>query len=224
MKLLAISNPEFIPDEAEIINSLFREGLVCLHIRKPESDPVDFNSLLNKIDSEFLDRISIHQHHNLAGEGGIKRLHFTEKERKLTSTETLEKLKSDGFALSTSIHDLSELNNLSPQFSYTFFGPVFDSISKLGYKGVLPVDFYLKPEIKKIPIIGLGGIDCKNLKKVMKMNFDGAAVLGILWRDRDNIIANFRKLRDVIHLINDHNQPITKIINDRHQPPGNARC
>lgn len=205
MKLLAISNPDFIPDEAELINSLFREGLVCLHIRKPESDPTDFRNLLSQINPDFLDRISIHQHHNLAGEFGIKRLHFTEKERRMISPESLKKLRSRNFLLSTSIHDLSEMDNLSKHFSYTFFGPVFDSISKVGYKGVLPDDFYFKPENKKIPIIGLGGIDCQNFGKVAKMNFDGAAVLGILWRDTENIIVNFRELRDVVNLINDRN-------------------
>lgn len=210
MKLLAISNPAFFPDEAEIINSLFREGLVCLHIRKPESDLDDFRNLLNKINPDFLDRISIHQHHNLARQFGIKRLHFTEKERKLTAPESLEKLISDNFLLSTSIHDLSELDNLSEHFSYSFFGPVFDSISKAGYKGVLPDDFFIQPEIKKIPIIGLGGINCQNLEKVVKMNFDGVAVLGMLWNDPENIMINFRELMDVVNLINDNDQPTTK--------------
>lgn len=208
MKLLAISNPEFIPDEAELINSLFREGLVCLHIRKPESDPTDFRNLLNKINPDFLDRISIHQHHDLAGEFGIKRLHFTEKDRKMISHESLKKLKSDDFLLSTSIHDLSVLNNLSEHFSYTFFGPVFNSISKAGYTGILPDNFYLEPKINKIRIIGLGGIFSENLEKVREMNFDGAAVLGTLWKEPENVIANYRELRDVVNLINDRNQCI----------------
>ena len=204
MKLLAISNPEFIPEEADLINSLFREGLVCLHIRKPESNPADFRNLLSNINPDFLGRISIHQHHNLAGEFGIKRLHFTEKERKSVSTEILENLKSGDFLLSTSIHDLSELKILSGHFSYTFFGPVFNSISKVGYKGVLPDNFYIEPEMKKIPIIGLGGIFSVNLKKIKEMNFDGAAVLGTLWKDPENVVTNYRELLDVVNLINKH--------------------
>lgn len=206
MKLLAISNPEFIPDEAELINSLFREGLVCLHIRKPESNLANFRNLLSKIHPDFLDRISIHQHHNLAGKFGIKRFHFTEKDRKQESTERLEILRSGGFLLSTSIHDLSEMANLSDHFSYTFFGPVFNSISKAGYTGILPDNFYLEPKIKKIQIIGLGGIFSENLEKVREMNFDGVAVLGTLWKEPENVITNYRELRDVVNLINDRNQ------------------
>ncbi|MCF0054372.1 thiamine phosphate synthase [Dyadobacter sp. CY356] len=202
MKLLAISNPKFFPDEAEIINSLFREGLVCLHIRKPESEEDDFRNLLSNIKPEFRDRISIHQYHKLAGEFGIKRLHFPEKERKLASQESLEKLLSDDFLLSTSIHDLSEISNLSEHFSYTFFGPVFNSISKSGYQGVLSHDFFIEPDIKKIPMIGLGGVNIQNLQQIGKMNFDGAAVLGTLWEKPENAISNFRKLREMVNFIN----------------------
>jgi thiamine-phosphate pyrophosphorylase len=202
MKLLAISSPDFIPDEAALINSLFREGLVCLHIRKPESGEEEFAYLLSQIEPDFLDSIAVHQHHNLAKELGVKRLHFTEKDRKMTDPEIFKSLKNSNFILSTSIHELAEIDNLSPAFSYTFFGPVFDSISKTGYKSVLPDDFYIRPEIKKIPIIGLGGISSKNLEKVYAMNFDGAAVLGTLWNEPENVIVKFRKLWDAVNFMN----------------------
>jgi thiamine-phosphate diphosphorylase len=195
MILLAISDPEFIPDEAAIINSLFREGLVCLHLRKPASTPNMLKALLSKIESTFIDRIAIHQHHDLAGQFGITRLHFTEKDRKLASQKSLEYLKSEGYLLSTSIHDLNETSSLSTLFSYTFFGPVFDSISKSGYKSALPADFFLAEEIKKIPVIALGGIDITNLKKVKAMNFDGAAVLGTLWENPPSAPTQFKKLK-----------------------------
>lgn len=194
MKLLAISDPAFIPDEAELINSLFREGLVCLHIRKPASSPKELKALLLKIETDFIDRIAIHQHHHLAHAFGIKRLHFTEKDRKLASPGNLENLKSEGYLLSTSIHELTEISKLSKVFSYTFFGPMFDSISKTGYKSALPPDFFLRPETKKIPVIALGGIDITNLGKVKTMNFDGAAVLGTLWKDPKSAPEKFKKI------------------------------
>ena len=204
MKLLAISNPDFIPDEAVLINSLFREGLVCLHIRKPGSSKDDFAYLLSQIEPDFLDRIAVHQYHNLAKEFGIKRLHFTEKDRKMTDPEIFRTYKNSNLILSTSIHKLAEVDNLSQDFSYTFFGPVFDSISKTGYKSMLPDDFYIRSEIKKIPIIGLGGISNKNLEKVCAMNFDGAAVLGTLWNEPENVIVKFRELWNEVNVLNQH--------------------
>jgi thiamine-phosphate pyrophosphorylase len=197
MKLLAISDPEFIPDEAEIINSLFREGLVCMHIRKPASDENQFKALLTKIEPEFMDSIAIHQHHALAHDLGIQRLHFTEKDRKMTSEEKLALLRDAGYRLSTSIHDAKDLSGLSPVFSYTFLGPVFDSISKTDYKSAFSADFYLDEKTKRIPVIALGGIDITNLKKVKAMNFDGAAILGTLWKDPKSALNTFQKLIEV---------------------------
>ena len=196
MKLLAISSPDFIPGETAIINGLFREGLECMHIRKPDSKRDDVARLLSEIEYDFLDRIAIHQHRELAAEFGIRRLHFTEKNRMMTSDERLKELCDNGFKLSTSIHDLAELENISKAFSYTFFGPVFDSISKSGYKSAVDVDFFVQEKSKRIPVIGLGGIDISNIQKVKNMNLDGAAVLGVLWWDPARALEVFRMLRE----------------------------
>ncbi len=194
MKLIAISSPEFIPGEAAIINSLLREGLECMHIRKPGSTRDDFAGLLSEIEPAFFDRIALHQHHELTAEFGVRRLHFTETERRITSDAQQEKLSKNGFALSTSIHDLVELDNISPALSYTFFGPVFDSISKSGYKSAVAKDFFMVEKSKRIPVIALGGIDVLNIQNVRKMNFDGAAVLGALWRNPSRALEIFRTL------------------------------
>jgi thiamine-phosphate pyrophosphorylase len=198
MRLLAISDPAFIPEEAEIINSLFREGLVCMHIRKPESSALAYRTLLSGINPAFLGSISLHQHHGLAAGFGIHRLHFTEENRRSATEEKLGMLHGQGYVLSTSIHDLKETGTLPAVFDYTFFGPVFNSISKSGYKSVLPGDFFFNPEAKKIPVIGLGGIDSTNLKEIEKMNFDGAAVLGTLWEDPGKAVEVFIRLKALV--------------------------
>jgi thiamine-phosphate pyrophosphorylase len=199
MKLIIITDPEFIPGEAAIINNLFRNGMACLHIRKPESKEVELRALLSAIDFCFLDKAAIHQHHNLAEEFGIKRLHFTAHNRIATSPEQLGSLHEKGYILSTSVHDLNELNTLSPFFSYTFFGPVFDSISKVGYLTSLPDHFSLNKEMKKVPVIGLGGIDISNLQKTKIMNLDGVAVLGALWQNPAQAVENLIELQKEVY-------------------------
>ena len=194
MKLIVISNPDFIQEEAEIINGLFVAGLKCLHLRKPDSTEKEMRELIEKINPVFYNRLSLHQHHILAKHFGIFRLHFTEKNRGQTSEEKLQKLKEEGYRISTSIHNLVQVDLLSPHFDYSFFGPVFDSISKSGYKSVLTKDFFMSNELKKIPIIGLGGIDIENIQEVEKMNFDGAAVLGTLWKDPMKAVDTFARL------------------------------
>ena len=198
MKLVVITDPEFIPDEAAIINALFRQGMTCLHVRKPDSKEAEFKALISEIEPDFLDKTAIHQHHRVAEACGIKRLHFTEQNRKATSPEQLERLVEKKYVLSTSIHDVNEITNLSPLFSYTFFGPVFDSISKKGLQTVLRENFILKKEFKKIPVIGLGGIDVENVYKTKKMNLDGVAVLGAIWQEPARAIEKLNALQQEI--------------------------
>lgn len=194
MKLIVISAPEFIQDEAKIINGLFAAGLECLHLRKPNATEKEMSELIAKIKPVFYNRLSLHQHHTLAKQFGIFRLHFTEKSRRQIPIETLLKLKKEGYKISTSVHDLAQMDLLSTHFDYTFFGPVFDSISKSDYKSVLSESSFLDKDLKKIPIIGLGGIDSSNIDKVKEMNFDGAAVLGTLWKDPMMAVATFVRL------------------------------
>ncbi|MCF0060048.1 thiamine phosphate synthase [Dyadobacter chenwenxiniae] len=181
MELIAISHPEFIPNEAERINALFRDGLLRLHIRKPGCNVADLNRLIGDINPDFYSKIALHSHHELAAQYGITRLHFPEKLRKETPEFMMEKFENAGFKLSTSIHDIDELDGLSKAFDYTFFGPVFDSISKTGYQRAITDDFYLEEEKKAVKVIAIGGIKRSNLHMIKTMNFDGAAMLGAIW-------------------------------------------
>ena len=45
MKLIIITSPDFIPDEARIVTELFKAGLDLLHVRKPGAD-VDRKSVV----------------------------------------------------------------------------------------------------------------------------------------------------------------------------------
>lgn len=179
--MIVISSPDFLPDEARSINRFFEEGMKYFHLRKPFSRKEEVKELIKAINPAYYDRISLHQHHELAEEFGISRLHFSEKHYGLTTPEVWKKLTDNGFRLSTSIHELAQLKTISPVFSYAFFGPVFDSISKRGYKSTLQDDFVLSNDLKTVKVIAIGGIDLSNISKIPAMNFDGVAVLGAIW-------------------------------------------
>lgn len=204
MKLIALSSPDFFSDEADRLNELFNAGLTCLHLRKPESNEADFGGLLSKINPAYLGNIAIHQHHRLAEVMGIKKLHFTEAHRKNTSVQKLETLFRRDFTLSTSVHHPADIEGLPGVFSYTFLGPVFDSISKSGYNSSLAASFILESNTKGIEVIALGGIQASNIGTISKMNFHGAAVLGTLWKNPKNAVARFTEL---YQLIKQNNQP-----------------
>ena len=203
MELIAISDPGFISNELSLLNQLFEAGLPLLHLRKEGLNSAGYAQIIKGIAPVFHPRLVLHQFHELISEFDIHRLHYPEKMRSQMNHFSAKHINS------TSVHQLEDLPTLNG-FSYAFLSPVFDSISKMGYKSVLPDDFYIQSEIKKTPVIGLGGISTGNLERVREMNFDGAAVLGSLWKEPENVIAKFREIRDVVYLMNrfgNHDEP-----------------
>jgi thiamine-phosphate pyrophosphorylase len=184
-----------LPGEAAIIQQLFAEGLEYFHLRKPDADEQAVRRLIEAIPAVYHNRIVMHGFFHLMSAYNIHRWHFREEHRQATTVETLAQEKDKGYILSTSVHDLTTLQQLPPLFEYTFFSPVFDSISKQQYRGVAGDDFYIRDEQKPVPVIALGGIDAGNMEKLGDMNFDGAAVLGTIWNEPAKAIDNFKILK-----------------------------
>ena len=200
MKLIVVSSPDQVNDETSIINKLFELGLEYFHIRKPADTEEQVRKLIAGIEPDYYPCLSLHQHHSLAEEFGIKRLHYTENERGKLNNNTLEGLISNGFILSTSIHDLSLLPSLN-EYHYVFFGPVYNSISKQGYTSVLPPGFKLSKINGSPIIIGIGGIEAKNIAGIKKMNFDGAAILGSIWNNTKQAVENLKIIQQCIRSV-----------------------
>jgi len=193
--LVVISNPTAIADEASIINALFDEGLKILHLRKPGIAADEMSALIEQIKQPYRHQIALHQHHELADDFGIHRLHFTEVRRKEMIGEKLVQLKGAKNILSTSIHQTEEYQNLSPCFVYTFFGPVFNSISKNGYTSAITDDFIFPVLFPHPKVIAIGGIDATNIQKALDMQFGGVAVLGTIWQKPGESIQQFKTLK-----------------------------
>ncbi|WP_183561448.1 thiamine phosphate synthase [Mucilaginibacter sp. SP1R1] len=194
MQLIVISNPDAIANEARIINQLFEAGLTRFHLRKPAYDAGQIVHLLNQIDEQYHYRIVLHQHHAVAQDFNIERLHYTEQHRQNTDAEQLTLQNYCGYILSTSVHNLAALQQLK-WFDNVFFGPVFNSISKPGYETTLPADFALDKKDIAVKVIALGGVEAANLCQIKAMNFDGAAVLGSIWNNPELAVANLKNLQ-----------------------------
>jgi thiamine-phosphate pyrophosphorylase len=190
MHLIVISSPISIPDEADLINRMFDAGLKLFHLRKPGDTLDEVRRLIQHIEPVYYSGIALHQYHEMADEFGMKRLHFKEESKPLNGHRSL--LKTKGYILSTSVHDLSDLHSLK-EFDYVFFSPVFDSISKSGYKSVIGQDFKLDKSIAT-DVIALGGLNRENINQAKTMGFAGAAVLGALWNDPPSAIRNLIEL------------------------------
>lgn len=82
-----------------------------------------------------------------------------------------------------SCHSFEEVNTLEGKLEYCFLSPIFDSISKQGYKAKFDeqeLKEFLKKD-RKIKVIGLGGVTEENYKELIAMGFDGGAFLGSVW-------------------------------------------
>jgi thiamine-phosphate pyrophosphorylase len=192
MDPIIISSPADCKDEFSIVNQLFEAGLQIFHLRKPGYSMLDCKRFLRAINPVYHDRIALHQHHELADEFMIRRLHYPEALR----NEQHIHLSTASVIRSTSIHHLDELRMLT-SYDYNFFSPVFDSLSKPGYSAVTNANFKLKKEAVTTKVVALGGIDTNNVLRVKEMNFDGLALLGCIWNQPAEAVATFLEIKSL---------------------------
>jgi thiamine-phosphate pyrophosphorylase len=198
MQLIVISSPVSFKDESKLINGLFENGLETFHLRKPEWGIKECREILTQIDVRYHNRIALHQCHELMFDYGINRLHFPEKLRKELIDHTTDPnalILNTSVILSTSVHRIEDIESLHG-FDYAFFGPVFDSYSKPGYKGVSRAQAdQVHIRQKKAKVIALGGIGLNTIARMKRMGFDGAAMLGWIWNDPLKAIDNFKQVK-----------------------------
>lgn len=188
--IVIITPEEWVRNETEWINELFREGLDLLHIRKPLMHREEMKSFIQKIEPGFHAQLVLHGHYDLTGDFGISRFHFREADRRNNVHKAFA-----GKVISTSVHDIGTFNELDDEWEYAFISPVFPSISKKGYGEESTVLNDIKNRNNpKVKLIALGGINENNIHKVFDSEADGAALLGAIWEDNDPLNI-FRKCR-----------------------------
>ncbi|SDG07203.1 thiamine-phosphate pyrophosphorylase [Pedobacter terrae] len=190
MELIVIARPTFFKEECHLVNQLFEAGLSVFHLRKPTEDEATHRKFMDGILPEYHPRIALHHFHVLANDYHMKRIHHTESFRKERDKDIWPADK----ILSTSLHHLADLQQIH-QYDYSFFGPVFNSFSKPGYRGVVPPNFRLEKQQGMPKIIALGGIGLTEIDQVNEMNFDGVALLGSIWSDPSQALSIFKKAR-----------------------------
>jgi thiamine-phosphate pyrophosphorylase len=181
--MIVITNPFTVVNEISIIDSLFEEGLYLLHIRKPNFSAIEMAQFIQQIKQEDRSKLVLHNHHDLAGDFGINRIHFSEKNREHSFS-----IRSDQKIFSTSTHSIEDFNALENDFEYAFLSPVFTSISKEDYHPKTNLFKALQSRTNhNTKVIALGGIDSKNIQKALENGFDDVALLGSIWNNENPI-------------------------------------
>lgn len=191
--MIVITSPDNVTHEFEIISEMFREGLAVLHIRKPDFSLIEMQHYLDQLPVAFRDRLVLHQHHKLAEAFGINRIHIRESDRMQFAPATPDRFLKPVRCYSTGIHSVKSFNNLPDIYQYAFLSPVFESISKPGYRSSENLLETVKNRTNhNTKLIALGGITLSNMTIAFENGFDDIALLGTIWNST-NAIQRFRE-------------------------------
>lgn len=178
MRIIAITLPHFFPGEASAINTLFAKGNIdLLHLRKPDSSIDDCRRLLDAIDKEWLPRIVTNDHFDLCREYGLHGVHLNRR-------NPTPPANHHG-SLSCSCHSLQEVAERKPGMDYVFLSPIYDSISKQGYRSAFTDATLRKAAADGIidsKVVALGGVTRERITQLEEYGFGGAAMLGDIWK------------------------------------------
>ncbi len=177
--VIIITLPHFFPDEAERITQyLQQERIDLVHIRKPSAKREEVETLIRQIPSAFYDRLVLHDCHELAVRYCLHGVH-------LNSRNPQPPQGWQG-AVSRSCHSISELAACRQQpYAYMSLSPIFDSISKQGYRAAFTAKELEEAHIQGIidqRVMALGGVTFDRLDTIYNMGFGGAMILGDAWK------------------------------------------
>lgn len=175
MRLIAITTPKVTDDDASIIGRLLDRGIDIIHLRKPESTIDECRKLLTKLTAEQRSKIVIHDYPELYSEFSLRGIHIN---RNITSLP----IGYNG-STSRSCHTFEEVLRYKEECDYLFLSPIFDSISKRGYKSRFSDEVLRRASVEGLidsKVIALGGVTLDKIPYLRSLNFGGVAMMGAI--------------------------------------------
>lgn len=190
MNVLAVSPESDYAGEAACVVRLLENGLARYHLRKPGWAAGQTAEFIRQLPKDLQPRISLHQHHELAGDFPVG-LHFRD-------SGAWDLPEASAESLSRSLHRPAGLAEACQGMDYVFLSPVFSSISKPGYAPDWSLDELQAalPVLCPAAVYALGGIDPGNYSQAMELGFDGVVLHGALWGADDPVemLAQFGRV------------------------------
>lgn len=187
MKFIVITSPATLKDEALICNALFARGLEFLHLRKPGAPLNVYEKFILQTEPCYRRRIILHEYYELVEKYGLGGIHL--KSGMENEHIHYPHLKH----ISISCHSEQEIAGLPFHPAYCFLSPVFDSISKKGYRS----PYHRIPDVTNspFPVIALGGITPDKTASCRQHGFKGVAALGYIWEKPEEAVQRFVELK-----------------------------
>ena len=181
---IVITLPHFFDGEAGQIVQLLHSAVDLVHIRKPQASLHEVERLICQIPGEYRNRLVLHDHHQLAAKYQLHGIH-------LNSRNPLSPSGWQG-SVSRSCHSLEEVKEWKAKCDYVSLSPVFDSISKQGYRAAFTTSQLAQARAQGIidhKVLALGGVTFSRLDEVLRMGFGGAMILGDAWKGNLQAVA-----------------------------------
>lgn len=186
MKAVAITPVDIFAEEAYAIATLLGEGWWRVHLRHPGATAEEYAEILGKLSPEQRAKVTVHDHYST-----LSRL-FPEIGLHINSRQDGAAASSPGI-VSRSCHTIAEA--LSFDGDYAMLSPVFDSVSKPGYRAAFSDGQLRSLEGCPNEIIALGGVTPERLHLLSDYNFSGFAMLGAIpWRSPEEIKTFSKKI------------------------------
>ena len=178
MELIAGTSENRLQCEAAAVEYLIDSGFSRVHLRRTQAGRNDMRRLIESIAPDYYPRLSVHDHHDLAKEYGLGGIHL--------NSRVPDRDPEFGGLVSRSCHSIAEAE--TADYDYCFLSPVFDSISKSGYRAAFDSQSLraaLSSALASRKVIALGGVSAGHLGELAALGFKGAALLGAIWNGND---------------------------------------
>lgn len=173
---VAITPANIFPDEIIYLRAILDAGWSRIHLRHPMSSPDDMRRLIDDLPVYYHNRLWIHDHHELTKEYDLGGLHLNRR-------HPFSPIGYEG-ELSISCHSIEEVKSKRDiRVKTVTLSPIFDSISKEGYRCAF-TETQLAQLSSKDNVIALGGVTPDRISDLQRFQFTGFAVLGYLFQSR----------------------------------------
>lgn len=171
---IAITTEEITDSEPSIVTRILDSGWDMVHLRHPRASLREMRNLIEAIPQRYHSRLRIHGHFSLTNEFNLGGIHLN---RRCPAVP-------DNYSgpHSRSCHSIDEAK-AATDCDYVTLSPIFDSISKVGYKAAFTHSELLRlNEFHSPVVIALGGITPEKTTLLNNYNFGGYAVSGAIDR------------------------------------------
>lgn len=167
---IVVTSPGDVDEEPDKIMCLLESGVDFIHIRKPSWPIEKTGELISGIPGRLRHRLSLHDHFSLAADLSLGGVHLNS--RNMVAPPGMNRV-------SRSCHSVEEILK-SENCDYVTLSPIFDSISKAGYRQAYDLE-NIEHHIKGKHVVALGGVTPDTFPMLKEKGFFGAALLGYIW-------------------------------------------